>query len=318
MIRCADRFPPEEAGGSVAERPSLFDEFGRYLRDERNVSPHSARAYRSDLAQWAGFLKETLRRRPESARPEDVRAWLGWIHRGRARSTVARKLSAVRAFYTWLAREKRRRGESFANPARLVATPRVPRTLPRFLTVDEAALLFSPGRGDVPAPDSARDRALRELLYGAGLRIGEVIGLDVEDVDLKRDVVRVMGKGRKAREVPLGRAAREAVIAWIGDRPARKDSKALFPGRGCERMDASGARRRLHARGVSTIGRRVNPHALRHSFATHLLDGGADLRAIQELMGHSNLSTTQRYTHLSLERLRESYDAAHPRNRKRR
>lgn len=315
----------------MAAEPSLLDDFRRYLRDERNASPHSVRAYLSDLGQWAAFLREAGRRGPGSARPEDVRAWLARVHRGRARATVARKLSAVRAFYAWLGRGARRRGEAVTNPALLIATPKVPRTLPRFLTVDEAALLFSegrPGRDDATPPDSTRDRALRELLYGAGLRIGEVIGLDVDDVDLKRDVVRVMGKGRKAREVPLGRAAREAVIAWLDERPARGagnsrsklenklENKALFPGRGCERMDASGARRRLHARGVATIGRRVNPHALRHSFATHLLDGGADLRAIQELMGHTNLSTTQRYTHLSLERLRESYDAAHPRNRK--
>jgi integrase/recombinase XerC len=300
----------------LAAEPSLLDEFRRYLRDERNASPHSVRAYLSDLRQWAAFLKASGGRGLASARPDEVRAWLAGIHRDRARATVARKLSAIRAFYAWLGRRARRRGEPAGNPARLVATSRVPRTLPRFLTVDEAALLFSPGRGDVAPPDSARDRALRELLYGAGLRIGEVIGLDVSDVDLKREVVRVMGKGRKAREVPLGRAARDAVIAWIEERPARRDTKALFPGRGCERMDVSGARRRLHARGVATIGRRVNPHALRHSFATHLLDGGADLRAIQELMGHTNLSTTQRYTHLSIERLRESYDAAHPRNRR--
>ena len=304
----------------MAERPALLDDFRRYLRDERNASPHSVRAYLSDLSQWAAFLRENGRRKPEAARAEDVRAWLARIHRGRARATIARKLSAVRAFYAWLAREKRRQGKTAANPARLVATPKVPKTLPRFLTVDEAAILFSQGPGEKPPPDNARDRAMRELLYGAGLRIGEAIGLDVEDVDLRRDVVRVMGKGRKAREVPLGRAAREAVIAWLDERSERPDGnpgrEALFPGRGCERMDVSGARRRLHARGVATIGRRVNPHALRHSFATHLLDGGADLRAIQELMGHANLSTTQRYTHLSLERLRESYDAAHPRNRK--
>jgi integrase/recombinase XerC len=140
--------------------------------------------------------------------------------------------------------------------------------------------------------------------------------LNVADVDLKRDVVRVLGKGRKEREVPLGGAARDAVCAWLDTRDATGKRKALFPGRGCERMDVSGARRRLGRRGIQTISRRVNPHALRHSFGTHLLDGGADLRAIQELMGHATLSTTQRYTHLSMERLRESYDKAHPRNRK--
>jgi integrase/recombinase XerC len=317
MVGCAEKaFPPGRLDPEtrLAEIPAALSEFANYLRAERNASPHSVRAYLSDLAQWAAFLAES-RRTPARARPEDVRAWLGRLQRGRARTTIARKLSALRTFYGFLGREARRRGKAAANPAKLVGTPRVPRTLPRFLTVDEAAQLFAEGP-DAARSDGGRDRALRELLYGAGLRLGEALALDVGDVDLERDVVRVMGKGRKAREVPLGRAARDAVIGWLEHRPARSGSAALFPGRGEGRMDASGARRRLGARAVAAVGRRVNPHALRHSFATHLLDGGADLRAIQELLGHASLSTTQKYTHISLERLRESYDAAHPRNRK--
>jgi len=306
-------------GGFLADTRPPLAEFERFLRDERNVSPHSVRAYLGDLTQWAAYLKEAGGRGVAAARAEDVRGWLARVQRGRARATVARKLSALRSFYAWLAREAGRRGTARPNPAKLVGTPKVPRALPRWLTVDEAAALLSP-RGDArdrrPPEDVARDRALWELLYGAGLRISEAVGLDVEDVDLARDVVRVTGKGRKVREVPLGAAARGAVTAWLELRRARKENRALFPGRRVPRMDVSGARRRLGRRGLATIQRRVNPHALRHSFGTHLLDGGADLRAIQELMGHANLSTTQRYTHLSMERLRESYDAAHPRNRK--
>lgn len=294
-------------------------DFGLYLRDERNASPNTVRAYLSDLVQWEAFLKESRPRGIATAKAEDVRGWLAVVQRGRSRATVARKLSAIRVFYGWLARESRRRGKPKANPAMLVGAPKVPRTLPRWLTVDEAAALLSSktdARERKNASFLARDRALWELLYGAGLRIGEAIGLDVDDVDFKRDVVRVTGKGRKVREVPLGAAAREAVTIWLEFRGDSGEGRALFPGRKCERMDASGARRRLGRRGLATIHRRINPHALRHSFGTHLLDGGADLRAIQELMGHTSLSTTQRYTHLSMERLRESYDAAHPRNRK--
>ncbi len=294
-----------------------LDEFECYLRDERNLSANTVRAYLSDLSQWEAFLKKARRLRMDRARPEDVRSWLAGFQRMHARSTVARKLSALRAFYAWLGRCARREGRSLANAAKLVAAPKVPRTLPRFLTVDEAAALFDP-RTDAKLGENLRERALRELLYGAGLRIGEAIGLDVDDLDLARDVVRVTGKGRKVREVPLGALAREGLVQWLEARQAPPANRALFPGRGCERMDASGARRRLGRRGLMAVGRRVNPHALRHSFATHLLDGGADLRALQELMGHASLSTTQRYTHLSLERLRQSYDAAHPRNRKRR
>lgn len=294
-------------------------DFGLYLRDERNASPNTVRAYLSDLVQWEAFLKESRPRGIATAKAENVRRWLAVVQRGRSRATVARKLSALRVFYGWLARESRRRGKPKANPAMLVGAPKVPRTLPRWLTVDEAAALLSSktdARERKNASFLARDRALWELLYGAGLRIGEAIGLDVDDVDFKRDVVRVTGKGRKVREVPLGAAAREAVTIWLEFRGDSGEGRALFPGRKCERMDVSGARRRLGRRGLATIHRRVNPHALRHSFGTHLLDGGADLRAIQELMGHTSLSTTQRYTHLSMERLRESYDAAHPRNRK--
>ncbi len=308
----------KEGGLLAGQRPSLSG-FERYLRDERHASRHSVRAYLSDLGQWEAFLREEGRRGIASARPEDVRVWLARVQRGRSRATVARKLSALRTYYGWLVRQSRRRGRGKANPAKLVGTPKVPRTLPRFLTVDEAASLLA-DRGDARSDKRAkrllRDRALWELLYGAGLRISEAVGLDLEDVDLSRDVVRVTGKGRKVREVPLGGAARAAVIAWLEVRRAPRRNQALFPGHRCQRLDLSGVRRRLGRRGLKTIGRRVNPHALRHSFGTHLLDGGADLRAIQELMGHANLSTTQRYTHLSLERLRESYDTAHPRNRK--
>ncbi|MFQ5458028.1 MAG: tyrosine recombinase XerC [Myxococcota bacterium] len=303
----------------MAKAPPLRQGFERYLRHERNASPNSVRAYLGDLAQWDDYLRASGRRGIAGATPEDVRTWLRDVQRGRSRATVARKLSALRTFYGWVARESRRQGKPRANPARLVGTPKVPRTLPRWLTVDEAATLLSPQADARERRNTgllARDRAFWELLYGAGLRIGEAVGLDLDDVDFKRGVIRVTGKGRKVREVPLGAAAEEAVTRWLEFRRASSDNPALFPGRGGGRLDASGARRRLGRRGLTTIRRRVNPHALRHSFGTHLLDGGADLRAIQELMGHANLSTTQRYTHLSMERLRESYDAAHPRNRK--
>ncbi|MDX1648751.1 MAG: tyrosine recombinase XerC [Myxococcota bacterium] len=296
--------------------------FGRHLRAERNLSVHTERAYLADVRELAAFLGP--RARPGRVRADDVRRYLAEGHGRRAPSTQGRKLASLRAFFRFLVRE----GVLAADPSLGIPTPRTPRRLPHPLPVDDCGVLMeppAPRRAGV-APDAAelRDRAMAELLYGAGLRVGELVALDVRDVDLHRGEVRVQGKGGKERAVPLPGKTREALRAWLDlrRRPgvlAEPLFTALRARRGAppRRLDARDVRRRLRRRALAAgIGGRVHPHRLRHSYATHLLDMGADLRGIQELLGHASLSTTQRYTAVSAERLVEAYDRAHPRARR--
>jgi integrase/recombinase XerC len=279
-----------------------LEKFLRYLVVQRGASEHTVRAYRRDLEM---FL--------EAAGPEadlaDVRAFLASeIRKGNKKSTAARRLAAVRSFFRYLHRE----GLLKANPAKLVPTPKQGRPLPRFLTVDEVfSLVEKPGGiGILPA----RDRALLELMYSSGLRVAEVAGLDVEDLNTKEGLVKVRGKGRKERIVPVGGAALEAVRAYMVERMLkRRTEKALFLNRSGGRLtDRSIRRVVLKYSRMLGIAAKVSPHTLRHTFATHLLHGGADLRVIQELLGHSSLSTTQKYTHLDITHLMDVYDRAHP------
>ena len=305
------------------------------LRAERDASPHTLRNYRIDLDQFLAFARERTGTAEDPA-PECVdhlmvRGFLAWLHGRRAsRATMARKLASVRSFFRFLCRQGRLR----ANPAELVRGPRLPvRTTPH-LSVDEAfQLLAAPARraeaetGAAPEAVQAaahlrlRDRAILEVFYGAGLRIGELVALDLPDVDLAEGLARVRGKGRKERVVPVGRTALEALRDYLAVRDAGRqlqagERAALF-------LNHRGGR--LTTRGVSQIvlryllssgvGKKVTPHGLRHSFATHLLDAGADLRAIQELLGHARLGTTQRYTHVGLDQVLRVYDRAHPRAR---
>jgi integrase/recombinase XerC len=300
--------------------------FLEHLRLNRNVSPHTVRAYGSDLAQYVSFVARHLGTPAMEVRPSDcdadsVRAFLAQLYgRGVSRGTAARKLAALRTFTRYLRRE----GAIAGDPSRIAGSPRVERKVPTRLAVPEMErLLDAP---DASVPLGRRDRAILELFYAAGLRLSELVSLDLEDLNLSRRVLRVMGKGGKERLVPFNRTAADAVRAYLKDRlamiaagparPGRQKGDALF-------LNARGGR--LTTRSVDRIVRRyaaaattrprVSPHALRHSFATHLLERGADLRAIQELLGHARLSTTQRYTHLDTARLLETYRNAHPRAR---
>jgi integrase/recombinase XerC len=285
--------------------------FLRHLERERNASPHTIRAYAEDLAQFSSYLQRELGRSP---RPADVdhllvRGFLAELHqRGLRKSSSARKLAGLRSFFRYLCRE----GRLAANPARALQTPRQEKRIPAVLDEGQAAsLLELPGDGTA----AVRGRAILELLYGTGIRCAEAVALDVHEIDVGARMVRVLGKGRKERIVLFGRRAEAALCEWLVERgKLRPRTDALF-------LNARGGR--LSGRSVRTLvatrvkqlalARRCSPHTLRHSFATHLLMRGADLRAIQELLGHASLSTTQRYTHVDTRHLIEVYKKAHPR-----
>lgn len=288
------------------------------LRDRRDASPETLRAYGSDLAQFAEWVGQERDRKEGAASIHDadslrVRGWIASLNRGgTGRTSVARKLSTVRSFFRWLERLGRIEG----NPAEAVPTPKQPRRLPRDLTVDEVFALLDGVAGDDLA--SVRDRALLEFLYGSGMRVGELTGLDLEDLDLAAGVVRVLGKGRKERLIPFGGKAVERMRDWLRASSSLRERaaqpEAVFLNLRGGRLTDRSVRRILDRRLLeAAVLADVSPHALRHSFATHLLGGGADLRAIQELLGHASLSTTQRYTHVTPDSLMRVYDKAHPR-----
>ncbi|GAB7022400.1 tyrosine recombinase XerC [Salidesulfovibrio brasiliensis] len=293
----------------------LGTRFLEYLDAEKDYSPATLRSYGTDLTQFEEFLsgrKATLER-PEKVGKDHVRGFLAELHRrGVGKATVARKLSSLRAFYRFLAR-KRICG---SDPTAGVRNPKQEKTHPRALNVDQALGMME--ASVTPDPEGLRDMALAELLYGSGLRVSEAMGLDVFDVDA--GVVRVMGKGRKERMVPLTGKAEERIRRWLEQRHAfepQSGERALFLGKRGKRLDRREANRILtRLAAAAGIPRDVHPHMLRHSFATHMLEAGADLRSVQELLGHSRLSTTQRYTHLDLQQLMQVYDKAHPRSKK--
>lgn len=307
----------------------LIHRYLEHLHEERNVSPETLRAYENDLARFLRFLGEYLGRAPEEIEPEEVdatavRSFLASMTReGLAKSSQGRTLSAVRSLFRHACRE----GALQANPAQAVRTPKVPKTLPRHLRPGEVEnLLEAPDLGDGPL--ALRDRAILELLYAAGLRVSELVGLDWNDIDLSARVLRVMGKGRKERMVPFGRPAADALRAWLAvweevrggsgnSDAAGITSEPVFLKRDGGRLGDRSVRRVID-RWVeqAALAKGVHPHTLRHTFATHLLENGADLRAIQELLGHSSLSTTQKYTHLEVDRLLAVYRDAHPRARR--
>jgi len=302
--------------------------FLEHLRLNENASAHTVRAYDSDLSQYLVFLASHLDRRVSDLGPADLdhlnaRAFLGDRHkRGNSKSSAARKLSAIRAFGRYLRRE----GLIEGDPAALVGTPKREQRIPSHLAVDEMSkLLDTP---DTTDPLGRRDKAILELFYASGLRLSELVGLDLDDVNLSGRVVRVLGKGRKERIVPFNRSAADALRAWLGDRAAiapsalRRGKDVRPRGRPRDPLFLNYQGGRLSTRSVDKLVRRyvaacstrygISPHALRHSFATHLLEAGADLRAIQELLGHARLSTTQRYTHVNAAQLIETYRKAHP------
>jgi integrase/recombinase XerC len=278
-----------------------------YLAVERGASAHTQKGYRRDLREFQEFLTARRDRDVPGADVRDVRAWLAWLHERRlARTSIARKLSSVRSCYRFLAR----RGVVAHNPARQVRTPRLGQRLPNVLPKDEARELLE--RPPAPSLAGRRDHALLELLYATGIRVAECCGLDWTDLDQLQGVVRVAGKGGREREVPVGGAALAALAAYA--RARGETSGPVFVNLKGGRLTARSALRIVRQRAREAgLDRRVTPHTMRHSFATHMLGEGADLRLIQELLGHSRLSTTQRYTHVSPERMLRVYDAAHPR-----
>ncbi|MBN2287865.1 MAG: tyrosine recombinase XerC [Candidatus Glassbacteria bacterium] len=295
----------------------MIKEYLRHLSLRRRYSPHTVAAYGRDLAEFEGFIREYGGGGPAQPGSIDrltVRSWLAWLSRsGRARSTINRKLAAVKSFLAFLHRE----GRVESNPGVSVRSLRTQRRLPRYLSAEQAeALMESFGREDLRGACAA---AMIELFYSSGLRLSELVGLNVSSYDTARRMVRVMGKGSKERLVPVGSAAAAAIAAYLDRRessfgaPGRED--ALFVGRSGRRIDRRQVQR-LVAEGCRRAGisRGTSPHALRHSFATHLLDRGAELLAIREMLGHASLDTTQKYTHVSVERLKETYRQAHPRS----
>ena len=283
--------------------------FLRYLAAERGASGHTVRSYRADLQDCGAFLERRALGALPDADARVVRGYLADLHaRGLARTSIARRLATLRSFFRFLVR----RGRVRVNPAREVRTPSLPGRLPGHLPIDQSEALFRQPLGDDEA--GRRDRAILEVLYASGVRVAELSGLDVEDVDLREGSVRVLGKGRKERIVPLGTKAVEALRAYLGARES--DRGALFRNSRGGRLTVRSVHRIVRARArAAGLAGRVTPHTLRHTFATHLLDAGADLRLIQELLGHARLATTQRYTHVSADRLAKVYDAAHPRAR---
>jgi integrase/recombinase XerC len=302
----------------VAGLPAEVQRFARWLSTERRGSEHTRRAYLSDLAGYVRYLSGAgVPLVPSS--PAAVRGWLSREAGASGPATLARKLSSVRSLYRYLVKE----GLAAANPARAVQAPRRPRRLPTVLPEEEVAALLVATSADGPL--ALRDRAFLELLYSSGLRVSELVGLDLDGLDLAEGLVRVLGKGRKERVVPVGRPAVAALSRWIAEgRPAllagpdaSRAAGALFLNYRGGRLTARSVARRLERRvRAAGLPRHVHPHVLRHCFATHLLANGADLRGIQELLGHASLSTTQRYTHLDWKRLAAVYDEAHPRARR--
>jgi integrase/recombinase XerC len=292
-----------------------IDRFCCYLEIERNLSVHTLRAYRHDLLEFLRFVKSQTDTDAGPVAPERVdvlllRRYLARLHKRNCRTTIGRKLSAIRSFFRYLVRQ----GALQVNPAETVATPRRERYLPKVLTVDEMFALIQAAASDEPL--TVRDRAILELFYSSGLRVGELAALDVGHVDLAEGLVRVRGKGDKERIVPVGRMARQALDRYLVARGAPRQDHPLFLNYRGERLSARSIERNLKKWLLRAgILKDASPHALRHSFATHLLDGGADLRAIQELLGHASLSTTQKYTQVSLDQLMDVYDRAHPRSR---
>lgn len=319
FVKAAPVEPIEDvsrATDALAKQIRLFTD---YLRAERHASPLTIETYQRDLYALRVLARE--RKLPLDANRFDVmvlRAYLSSLFGKNQPATMARKISALRAFYRFL----QRRGHVQQNPAQALRSPKVKKPLPKFLSTDDAfAVVEAPAQqGDDDPRLRSRDTAMLELLYGSGLRVSELVGLDLDRLDMTSATARVVGKGNKERLVPIGSQSRAALASYLNERPTLRhpklgtqDARALFLGRVGARINVRQVQRLVHKYGVLGAGRGdLHPHALRHTCATHLLDAGADLRAIQELLGHSSLATTQRYTHVSVDRLMEVYDRAHP------
>lgn len=303
---------------------ALIDSFLESLITEKGYSDHTCRAYRKDLLDFFSFMAESQvsggapHKRTRSVEPQQVdslmlRGYLGFMHRKHEKTTIARKLSAIRSFFKFLVKK----GFLLQNPAELILTPKQNKTIPVYLSVDEIFRLLDSIQTDTLA--GLRNRAIFETLYSSGIRVSELAEMEISDVDFSAAVVRVFGKGNKQRIVPVGQKALTAITAYRTQLQKQAGletvkSGPLFLNRFHKRLSPRSVDRILKKL-VDAVGllTPISPHALRHTFATHMLDAGADLRAVQELLGHKSLSTTQKYTHVSIDRLMETYDKAHPR-----
>jgi len=301
----------------------LIEQFLEHLRYERNVSAHTLRNYASDLEQFLNHIappdtKSGKRQTPEIKTIDHltIREWLAQLHSAqKKKASIARKLAALRTFFQFLVRE----GLLESNPAKLVSTPRLEKKLPKHLSIEEVTRFI-----ETPDPETdlgKRDRAMLELMYATGIRVAELTTLDLRDIDFRNQLIRVTGKRRKQRIVPFGDPAANAIRTYLDIREtflfhapvSKRDEEALFLNYQGTRITTRSVGRMVEKYIKICAGiHQISPHALRHSFATHLLDSGADLRDIQELLGHARLSTTQVYTHVSMEKLIEVYDKAHP------
>jgi integrase/recombinase XerC len=303
--------------GPTLEASEVLAEYERHLVSERDLAPHTVRAYLGDVT---GLLDHADRMGRSRVTDLDLRTLRSWLAQqqvtGRSRTTMARRATAVRVFTAWLTRT----GRIPTDVGSSLRSPKARQTLPPVLRQDEAAELIAAAArlADDGSPIGLRDTAMLELLYATGVRVGELVALDLDDVDRGRNVVRVLGKGRKERTVPFGLPAARALDAWLtSGRPqllAPGVGPALFLGARGARIDQRAVRTVVHRRIADVHGAPdIGPHGLRHTAATHLLEGGADLRSVQELLGHASLATTQLYTHVSTDRLRQAYRQAHPR-----
>lgn len=284
--------------------------FLNYLQYERYYSPHTIRSYRIDISEFINFLKDK-KHSWDQVDLYDIKAYVFYIYKKDKKVTIARKLSALRSFFRFLMRIDKVR----LNPALIQETPKRERSLPSFLTVDEVFSLIEAVRGE--GFIEKRDRAILELFYSSGLRLSEIAKIDLEDLDFSLQMVKVKGKGGKERIVPFGSKARDALLEYLNASSERRKGKAFFISiRGGRLSTRNIARIVEKYRRKISLSKRVTPHTLRHSFASHLLEAGADLRTIQELLGHASLSTTQRYTHINLDKLMKIYDDCHPRAKK--
>jgi integrase/recombinase XerC len=302
---------------AAGDRLRVLADYERYLVSERDLAAHTVRAY---LADVAGLLEHASRLGRHDVADLDLRTLRSWLAnqqvQGRSRTTLARRSTAVRVFTAWLARS----GRIPADVGATLRSPKARHTLPPVLRQDEARDLIAAAAAvaDDGSPLGLRDTAMLELLYATGMRVGELVALDVDDADRSRNVVRVFGKGRKERMVPFGLPAAQALDRWLehGRRQlvVPGAGAALFVGARGKRIDQRAVRTLVHRRVADVPGAPdIGPHGLRHTAATHLLEGGADLRSVQELLGHASLATTQLYTHVSTDRLRRAYRQAHPR-----
>jgi len=299
---------------------NLMQDFQTYLEVERNVSSNTLKAYISDVQEFISFLQSSglakSGRGIKNVEAEAVRAFLGHLYRQKVKKvTINRKISSLRAFYKYLLRN----GKIKKNPVSMIQSPKTEKYMPTFLSVDETFELLNASEGKNSL--DLRTRAMMELFYSSGMRLSELAALNVTDIDFNQQLVKIRGKGRKERIVPVGKMALQAIREYLGKTSElRKNiggnvfAEPLFLNSRGKRITTRSIARFLdQAAGKSSLGRKISPHALRHSFATHLLNAGADLRAIQELLGHKSLSTTQKYMAVNINRLMEIYDKAHPR-----